>query len=85
MESMGLIKRETNEDDRRGQRLHVTSKGAALAIKATQDLLRAEREAFVTLSPIEQLMLGELLHKLAQSRLQVGRRVGAPVAGPGKR
>ena len=84
LESLGLIKRETNETDRRGQRLHLTAKGAALALKTTQDLIRAEREAFVTLSPIEQLMLGELLHKLAQSRIQVGRRTTAPAAKAGK-
>ena len=68
LEAMGVVTRETNADDKRGQRLHVTPKGRALAERMTQELIAAERAAFVTLTPVEQAMLGELLHKLGLSR-----------------
>lgn len=63
-----LIVRSTNESDRRGQHLTVTPEGDALAERLTRELLQAERAAFKTLTPTEQLMLAELLHKLARSR-----------------
>jgi len=68
LEGMGLVKRETNAVDKRGQRLHVTPQGDALAERMTEELIAAERAAFVTLTPVEQAMLGELLHKLGLSR-----------------
>lgn len=63
-----LIVRSTNESDRRGQHLTVTPEGDALAAQLTRELLEAERAAFKTLTPTEQMMLAELLHKLARSR-----------------
>jgi DNA-binding MarR family transcriptional regulator len=78
LEGMDLIRRETNEQDRRGQRLHATPTGTALALKATRDLLAAEREALRALTPVEQLMLGELLHKLARSRAEAGAPADPP-------
>jgi DNA-binding MarR family transcriptional regulator len=68
LEARGLVKREQNTTDRRGQLLRATDKGAALAAKATSLLLDGERKAFTTLTPVEQMMLTELLHKLACSR-----------------
>jgi len=68
LEARGLVTREKNAVDRRGQHLHATRKGAALAAKATQTLLDAERSACATLSEAERLMLAELLHKLASTR-----------------
>jgi DNA-binding MarR family transcriptional regulator len=68
LETRGLVTRATNEADRRGQRLHTTAEGSALALQLTRHLLAAESEAFQTLSPVERLMLAELLHKLACSR-----------------
>ena len=65
LEARGLVKREKNVSDRRGQHLHATRKGAALAAKATRLLLEGERSACATLSEAERLMLAELLHKLA--------------------
>ena len=73
LEARGLVKREKNAVDRRGQHLHATRQGAALAVKATQTLLDAERSACAALSDGERLMLAELLHKLACAR-------GAPPA-----
>ena len=72
LEGMGLVTRETNADDKRGQRLHVTTQGRALVERMTGELIAAERAAFVTLTPIEQAMLGELLHKLSLSRARAG-------------
>jgi len=68
LETRGLVTRATNEADRRGQHLHTTAAGGALALRLTQQLLAAESDAFQTLSSVERLMLAELLHKLARSR-----------------
>lgn len=64
----GLIVRETNENDRRGFHLSVTSQGEALVQDLTARLLENEKASFKTLTPAEHLMLAELLHKLARSR-----------------
>ncbi len=68
LEQRGLVRREQNASDRRGQLLHATEKGAALAAKATQLLIEGERAAFTTLTQVEHMMLTELLHKLACAR-----------------
>ena len=73
----GLIVREANENDRRGQHLRVTKQGEALAVDLTARLLDSERAAFKTLSAAEQMMLAELLHKLARARHAPGRASGA--------
>lgn len=72
----GLIVREANENDRRGQHLRLTKAGEALAVDLTARLLESERAAFKTLSAAEQMMLAELLHKLARSRHAPGRAPG---------
>jgi DNA-binding MarR family transcriptional regulator len=72
LDGRGLVRRETNESDRRGQRLHVTAAGEALAKRLTDELLRAERETLNTLTGVERLMLAELLHKLGRSRRRAG-------------
>lgn len=68
LEARGLVLRQTNEADRRGQRLRLTPEGDTLARQLTQELLAAEQEAFHTLTAVERLMLAELLHKLGRSR-----------------
>lgn len=68
LEARGLVRREKNVNDRRGQLLRATERGAALAEKATRLLIEGEREAFSSLTPVEHMMLTELLHKLARSR-----------------
>ncbi len=68
LESLSLVKREANIDDKRSQRLHVTPKGDALAVRMTEELIAAERATFDTLTSVEQAMLAELLHKLGLSR-----------------
>ena len=57
LEARGLVKRETNDKDRRGQRLHATATGEALGKRLTDELLQAEREAVHTLTSVERLML----------------------------
>jgi DNA-binding MarR family transcriptional regulator len=68
LEQRGLAKREQNTSDRRGQHLRTTERGTALAKKATRLLVEGERQAFSTLTPVEQMMLTELLHKLGRAR-----------------
>jgi DNA-binding MarR family transcriptional regulator len=67
LESKGLIARKPSEEDRRAHVLHVTAKGADLVRKATQKIVTAESEA-LPLSPGEQAILAELLHKVALAR-----------------
>lgn len=68
LEGRGLARRERNASDGRSQHLHVTDQGAALAAKATRELIEGERTACASLTVVEQLMLTELLHKLNRSR-----------------
>ena len=68
LETRGLVARERNITDRRAQHLHTTAKGADLASKATQQLLKGEREALAGLSEGERTILVELLHKVACAR-----------------
>ena len=68
LEGRGLARRERNANDGRSQQLHVTDKGAALAAKATQQLIEGERDACASLTLVEHLMLTELLQKLNRSR-----------------
>jgi len=68
LEARGFINRQADQRDRRGQRLTTTAKGHQEALRLTRSLIEAERRAMSTLSPVEQLMLAELLGKLARSR-----------------
>lgn len=68
LEGRGFIRREKNERDRRGQRVMLTTQGSQEAAEMTTMLLEAERSRFTALSEVEQLMLAELLRKLAVHR-----------------
>jgi DNA-binding MarR family transcriptional regulator len=63
----GLVQRRANDEDRRAQILAVTRAGADLVRKATERIVAAERAA-LALTPGEQAMLAELLHKVACAR-----------------
>jgi DNA-binding MarR family transcriptional regulator len=67
LESRGLIARQQSASDRRAQVLHTTAKGATLVRKTTQLIIDAEKAA-LSLTPGEQAMLVELLHKVACAR-----------------
>ena len=67
LEAKGWIERAQSSKDRRSQVLHTTPRGAALVRDTTQRILQAERQA-LGLSPAEQAMLVELLHKVACAR-----------------
>ncbi|RYF40596.1 MAG: MarR family transcriptional regulator [Comamonadaceae bacterium] len=67
LEAKGWIERAQSSKDRRSQVLHTTVRGAALVRDATCRILQAEREA-LALTPGEQAMLVELLHKVACAR-----------------
>lgn len=64
----GLILREVNQSDRRGQHLRLTRSGEKFVSDLTRELLDGEQAHFETLTFAEQRMLAELLHKLARSR-----------------
>jgi DNA-binding MarR family transcriptional regulator len=67
LEARGLVARRQSESDRRAQVMHTTPKGAQLVRKATQLIIDSERAA-LGLTPGEQAMLVELLHKVACAR-----------------
>lgn len=69
LEGRRLVQRSAHETDGRGQKVRLTAKGLAMIQQSTARLLEAEALAYSTvLSPTEQLMLAELLHKLARAR-----------------
>jgi DNA-binding MarR family transcriptional regulator len=72
LEERGLVQRSTSAQDRRAQVLSVTRKGADLARKAT-DLIIDSETAVLSLTPGEQAILAELLHKVACARQEPGR------------
>lgn len=67
LQARRLVERRVSAEDRRSQQLSVTREGAKLACRATDDILAAER-ASLGLTPGEQAMLAELLHKVACAR-----------------
>lgn len=70
LEERGLVVREQSKTDRRSQMLRATPEGEALAARATQSILEAERACLSHLTPAERAMLIELLHKVACARPQ---------------
>ena len=72
LEAKGWIARSRSVDDRRSQALHATHKGEELVRKATQSIVDAERSALSTLTAGEQMILVELLHKVACARQPAG-------------
>ena len=72
LEAKGWIARSRSEHDRRSQTLHATKKGGELARKATQGIVDAERGTLSGLSTGEQMILIELLHKVACERPPAG-------------
>lgn len=68
MEAQGWIRRSQSEQDRRSQVLSTTPAGTRLAQQATRAVLAAEKAALSHLSPGEQMILVELLHKVACAR-----------------
>ena len=72
LEAKGWIARNRSEDDRRSQSLQATPRGVELARKATQGIVDAERTTLSALSAGEQMILVELLHKVACARAPAG-------------
>ena len=71
LEARSLVTRKPSHEDRRTQTLNATDAGMALARKATERILAAERR--LPLSVGEQAILAELLHKVACARDASGR------------
>jgi DNA-binding MarR family transcriptional regulator len=72
LEARGLLARGASASDKRTQVLSVTRAGADLVRKATERILAAE-QATLALTPGEQAMLAELLHKVACARADAPR------------
>jgi DNA-binding MarR family transcriptional regulator len=68
LESRELVTRTRSDRDARMQHIRATAAGSALALKAAARLVDGERAALTALSPAEQAMLVELLHKMALGR-----------------
>ncbi|MDM0044729.1 MarR family transcriptional regulator [Variovorax dokdonensis] len=67
LEARALLARTTSDSDRRSQVLSVTPEGSVLVRQATDQILATENAA-LALSPGEQAILAELLHKVACAR-----------------
>jgi DNA-binding MarR family transcriptional regulator len=67
LEGRGLVARNASDADRRARVLSVTRTGAELVRQATSRILAAEH-GVLPLSPGEQAILAELLHKVACAR-----------------
>lgn len=78
LEARALVTRDQSDQDRRSQHLRTTSEGRTLASRATSILIQGEREAIATLSMAEQMILAELLHKMACVRA-ANPSIGEPV------
>ena len=68
MVEQGWVRRERSERDRRAQLVRLTPAGQALVTRARKIAQTMEHEALKVLSPAEQGLLIELLHRLAQKR-----------------
>ncbi|WP_418128773.1 MarR family winged helix-turn-helix transcriptional regulator [Variovorax sp. 278MFTsu5.1] len=68
LERRELIRRTPHATDRRAQHLRTTPTGATLASNATRSVIEGEQLALGNLSKGEQMILIELLHKVAVSR-----------------
>ena len=75
-----LIERSACADDRRSYRLSVTPGGGALAREATKRIVAAERSRS-GLTPGEQAILAELLHKIACARQAVAQTQASSAEG----
>ena len=64
----GLVTREQHSRDGRAWHLRATPAGRELVQQATERIRTAEAAALARLSPAEQLMLFELLHKVASGK-----------------
>ena len=64
----GLVERVRSESDRRAQNIHLTAQGVDLAHRAYDASKTMETDLLRGLSQAEQLMLLELLHKVARHR-----------------
>ena len=68
MVEQGWVRRERSERDRRAQLVRLTPAGQALVKRARKIALTMEQDALKVLSPAEQALLIELLHRVALGR-----------------
>lgn len=68
MVERGWVRRERSERDRRAQLIRLTPEGQALVRRARKLSQTMEAEALKVLSPAEQALLIELLHRVALGR-----------------
>ena len=68
MVERGWVRRERSERDRRAQLIRLTPEGEALIRKALKISRQMEAEPLKVLSPAEQALLIELLHRIARGQ-----------------
>jgi DNA-binding MarR family transcriptional regulator len=68
MVEQGWVRRERSERDRRAQLVRLTPAGQSLVKRARKIALTMEQDALKVLSPAEQALLIELLHRVALGR-----------------
>jgi DNA-binding MarR family transcriptional regulator len=72
MVERGWVRRERSERDRRAQLIRLTPAGQALIRRARKISETMEQDALNVLSPAEQALLIELLHRVARKRPRAG-------------
>jgi DNA-binding MarR family transcriptional regulator len=68
LESRGLVVRRRSTADARVQHIRLSAAGSTLVDRLAEQIRQGEQEALAPLSPAEQAMLVELLHKVALVR-----------------
>ncbi len=78
MERDGVVQREPNPDDKRGSLVSITRRARARFPKAMAELVEGERQAMAGLDDAEQVMLRDLLRRVARNLEPPIERAGAP-------
>jgi DNA-binding MarR family transcriptional regulator len=76
LENAGLVTRQSNPEDKRGQLIRLTAKGKQVVESTMKDLARLERDLLAGFQQSETKLLSSLLEKLQQS-------IDAKTAGSG--
>jgi DNA-binding MarR family transcriptional regulator len=85
LEAAGYLERKSNPDDRRSIHIHLTSKGKALGLKASQLLTRANQEFLQVLTDKQKKELREIIQTLRLSKPRLQDANADPGASAGER
>jgi DNA-binding MarR family transcriptional regulator len=85
LEAAGYLQRKSNPDDRRSIHIHLTSKGKALGLKASQLITRANQEFLQVLTDKQKKELREIIQTLRLSKPRLQDANANPGASAGER